>query len=287
MRQVEKGNEVLVVGAGFIGRRIAQYLWGQNIAVTLASRSSSSKEPNCLHLDLSDPKSISKVLCDVKPCCIVLTAFDFLADRCRNLAMIDNFISSLSHTGTDARVIYLSSSAEYGTLSCPSDAFTEQSPLNPVNEYGEIKAQISANLKSGVNQCNVLRLFNPYSDELPEKYFVGRLWASIFAARASDRNKTQFSLKCHSDVRDFFDFDLLYRITENIIVRDDDVGILNVSTGIGTRVLDLAQGLIDLYCPGKIELNIDYQHPNSSLPYSIGDTGKLASLGFVSKKLEL
>ena len=288
MKVNSKNLDVLVIGSGFLGRRLAEYLRIRGLNVGVASRSSPSTTLNSFKLDLLDSHSIGNTLRSSTPDCIILTAFNFSLDSEVNLKMVRNLLVQLSVENQKPKFIYYSTSAEYGSLESPRSNFSEDSPQNPVNKYGEIKALITNELAAELERHNILRIFNPYSTEMPEKYFLGKIWREIRQIQKAKSGLVRsIDLSYHSDVRDFIDLQSLFDVTENIVNRNDDIGILNVASGTGTKISDLTEMLITKYCEGRLSLKLDESKPFSSLPYSIGDVSKLISLGIIPKQMEV
>ena len=123
---------------------------------------------------------------------------------------------------------------------------------------------------------------------MPGKYFLGKIWREIRQMQKAESGLVRsIDLSYHSDVRDFINLQSLFEVTENIVRRNDDIGVLNVASGTGTKISDLTEMLITKYCIGRLSLKLDESKPFSSLPYSIGDVSKLISLGIIPKKLEI
>lgn len=281
-------QEVLIIGAGFLGSRLYDHLRAKHWNTTLASRSRTKTSGTFYKLDLLDQHSVLNVIKANQPNFIVMTAFDFSCDKTQNLNMVENLIRAASALKQPPRLIYYSTSAEYGSLDSDVNSFTENSPLNPQSAYGEIKALISRRLSAEFEKLDILRIFNPYSPQLPERYFVGRIWREIQQTKLSKNDHPQtIHLKYHSDIRDYFNLNYLFEVTAALFTRKEPAGILNIASGKGITIADLTEAMIARYCPGKLVPQLDASFPISALPYSVGSVTKLKSLGIRPGQLEI
>jgi nucleoside-diphosphate-sugar epimerase len=212
-----------------------------------------------------------------------LTAFDFSCDVSNNLTMINNVVTSKAFKQLKPKIIYYSSCAEYGASDNKNYKYKETAIQNPISKYGATKAIITNHLIKNIEDCSVLRIFNPYSRNLSNRFFLGRLWETI----NQEKPKREFIISCANDIRDFFNLILLNTTVEKLILRDESVGILNIASGQGITISNLAQTIIQRFAPDKIEIIIDDTTPNSAAPFSIGSTEKLLSLGISIKELKI
>jgi len=72
--------------------------------------------------------------------------------------------------------IYASSGAVYGF---GPNAFTEDSPLNPANEYGKAKVMVENLVKNSGLEYKILRFFFPYGPGTPKHQLFGKLIENI------------------------------------------------------------------------------------------------------------
>ena len=270
---------ILVAGGGQLGGYIASRLRQQGLEVYMAGRSVSTSVPSC-KVDLCDHESVKALLEDIKPECIIVTAFDFTLDEISNVLLIDNLLRCISDTGTEPKIIYFSSCAEYGTLKLDKSGFSESDAPNPISKYGEIKAKVAEHLASRYELLDILRIFNLYSRNMPPGCFVGRLWEAILA-----NDKSEFEFSYYEDVRDYFNFNLLGEVVENLVSRTASVGIVNVCSGTGIRISDLAREIVAKSRRLDFRLVLNAELPYGELPVSVGLTEKMELLGVSPKPL--
>lgn len=151
---------------------------------------------------------------------------------------------------TDARVIFFSSAAVYGTpVRVPID---EDHPIRPISPYGLTKAvgEEYARLYHELYGLNVsvIRPFNVYSERLAgDNPYAGVI------VRFVDNALRRRPLVVHGDggqTRDFVHVSDVVQLVALLLDGRGNGGVFNCGTGTPTKVGDLAEWVRDRFDPG-------------------------------------
>ena len=129
--------EVLILGAGFTGSRVAKRLLARGLSVTCTHRSL---------IDFTRPESHSQLLALVRPGCIVLHSIPTLERACDR-----TFVKALGDF--PSRVVYLSTTAVYGAAECVN----ENTPVQPRNVRQRARLETEQAVASGPWSSLILR----------------------------------------------------------------------------------------------------------------------------------
>jgi len=142
------------------------------------------------------------------------------------------------------KVVYASSTAVYGE---PSQIpLREDHPTRPINPYGASKLAgesiMEAYNKTYALPTISLRYFNVYGPRMRGGQYAGVISKFLEAAK---KNK---QLKIFGDGGQTRDFIHVYdvAIANKIALESHEVGVFNIGTGIETRIIDLANLIIQL-----------------------------------------
>jgi len=137
------------------------------------------------------------------------------------------------------RFVFASSTAVYGEP--PKIPITEDMPTNPINPYGASKlaaeALVNAYAKTYGLSTISLRYFNVYGSRMKTGSYAGVIAKFITAAL---RGEPLIIYGDGNQIRDFVYVEDVARANV-IAIKSKATGSFNVGTGVGTRILELAQ----------------------------------------------
>jgi NDP-hexose 4-ketoreductase len=153
-------------------------------------------------------------------------------------------IELLAKIGEGVSFCHLGSSAEYKPLKRPQKT-TEETPTEPVGEYGKIKLQTTQSVLKAAHQGDiqgyVLRLFNPIGIRMSPTTLVGRICALL-----RDASENHLRLGSLNSYRDYIDIrDVVRAIVASLPKANFLQGrILNIGTGSAQYTRHLVKGLL-------------------------------------------
>jgi len=151
-----------------------------------------------------------------------------------DLAVFRNFLDTLDELNSDAKVVFFSSGGTvYGNGEPP---FREDSPANPISEYGKAKLLQEAELRSRARAGVSVRISNPYGPgqyPAPGQGVIGH-W--LFAAAA---DKTIQLIGSLGVVRDYIFIDDLIDALVTIQGYSNLPDTLNIGSGQPTKLSDV------------------------------------------------
>ncbi len=176
------------------------------------------------------------------------------------------------------RLIFMSSAAVYGDpVYIPID---ENHPVNPLNPYGETKLEgeeiIRRSIKRGEIQAVIVRLFNAYGPRQEGNPYAGVV--QKFIERVSS-GKPPIIFGDGLQSRDFIYVKDVVSGLLYILERVEDSMILNLGTGVETRIIDLARLILDLL--GRSDLDPVFSDPRpGDVRRSVADIRRLREMGW-------
>jgi nucleoside-diphosphate-sugar epimerase len=153
-------SATLIVGCGYLGRRVAALWRGQGRRVFAASR-------HAAHL----PGDVESIVCDVldpaslkslprAETILYAVGFDRTSGASMRSVYVDGLANVLAHLPAPARFVYVSSSSVYGQTD--GGWVDESSPTEPVEESGRIVLDAEATLRARMPNAIVLRFAGIY-----------------------------------------------------------------------------------------------------------------------------
>ncbi|OFW83655.1 MAG: hypothetical protein A2018_04345 [Alphaproteobacteria bacterium GWF2_58_20] len=190
------------------------------------------------------------------------------ANLTRNLEPQFLFLKGLVDTGL-TNITVAGSCLEYGLL---EGAVREDMCVQPVTYYGLAKHTLRCMLDMLANQdmkLKWLRCFYVYGKGQRPQAILPQLLSAI------ERGDKVFNMSKGEQVRDFIHVDTLAFNTILAAEAHENLGILNMGSGHGTRVIDLVRHVIEEK-GASIELNPGYYPYPSYEPFAFqADTTKL------------
>lgn len=290
-------KKIIITGAnGFIGSNLTRLLLRSGFDVTITVRRSSDiwrieeimSEVNAFYLAKSTNDEFSDIFRLVKP--------DFLinaigADQKKNIrdersTWLGNFDSLINITAAlknlpNTFLIQLGSSFEYGKSTLKNNPLNEDSPCEPVSDYGITKLLSTEYLRYlGINRILrsvCVRIFNVYGPyESPERLIPDIVLKTL--------NGSNVVLKNPRVTRDFIHIIDVAEVVRLIMAREDHMDenkfdILNVGSGVAHTVEEVANYIMEI--TGSIlpvVINSSDARPENSFPGPIANIGKIRSV---------
>lgn len=172
---------IVITGAsGFIGRRLVQALsQAGGWRIKALSRQDDRQLSDCsgvevVAVDLSDPESLKGIV--ETDCVVVNLVYLWQGGERKNLEIIQNLLDACLGGGA-RRLVHVSTAAVVGRV--PGDLVTEETPSNPVTEYGVTKLKVERLIEAATGRgldtvtLRPTAVFGPAGD--PLKAMVGDL----------------------------------------------------------------------------------------------------------------
>ncbi len=245
----------LILGAGFIGCHLAQYLLGQGVRVTVFTRSlneqlSSLQQQGCKVVigEFSQPQDYVELLAGVDIVYHLISTtvpktsndnpvYDINSNLCSTVQLLEAV--SKCHTDKQPKIIYVSSGGTvYGTPEyLPLD---EKHKTDPVCSYGVVKLAIEKYLHmysrvKGLKYV-VLRLSNPYGEYIRNDNLQGIIPVCL---QKILQGSTIEIWGDGSAVRDYLHVDDVVEALYGASFYQGERKLFNIGSGVGTSILEL------------------------------------------------
>jgi nucleoside-diphosphate-sugar epimerase len=257
-------RSLLVTGAGgFISRHIVEYLRKQNPGTQIVALDRSGRENQdadyCVSCDLiqENQSRIAEIIRQYDVEAVVHCAGSAGPDRESlrrdNLLTTTLLIETIFQTKPGVPFCHLGSAAEYKPLEKPQKT-SEDTPKEPVGEYGRVKLQTTEVVLRAASRGDVggyvLRLFNPIGTGMPETNLVGRVCDFL-------RNGQEACLRVGSldSYRDYIDVrDVARAVVASLQQAESIVGqVINIGSGSAQSTRDLVNGLLS-FCSRPVSV---------------------------------
>lgn len=153
-------------GAGFLGNRLLRRATQFISAGTLHHTPSTSLPGVTFHVcDLQNPEEVQILLDRVQPDVIIHAACSEQGKGIETIVPAAGLLA-LQSAERDIRFIHLSTDQVFDGTSAP---YTEESPTNPINPYGDAKAQAEELIRSLNPQATIVRTSLLYDLRTPDR----------------------------------------------------------------------------------------------------------------------
>ncbi|MFC1669085.1 GDP-mannose 4,6-dehydratase [Spirochaetota bacterium] len=263
---------------GFVGKELSSCL--QNKGHDVYGCDINGNKKNIYNIDITDLKSVEKILLKVNPHVIFhLAAISFVDYKNPeklfqvNVAGTVNIITSLLKLKTLPRFILISSSQVYGFGNNSTEPISESFPISPVNHYGASKAA-SEIIASAFNIENnipttIIRPFNHIGKGQNYQFIVPKL------VNAFKRGDSEIDLGNTNVIRDFLDIRDVVNAYIGVMENFKNGEIYNLSSGKSTKILNIIEILQKLTNHSiKIKTKESLLR-NNEIKSIVGDSSKL------------
>jgi len=277
----------LVTGAsGFLGQFICRELAGRNVEVVTLSRSTGQGVARSILLPEPLTRArLTGILDKVRPDTVYHLAGTSRSDNLdllyrTNVLYAAELLEAALGGNCRPTVVLVGSAAEYGRPIRPNFIVRESDCCSPTSAYGISKlAQTHHGIGAAIRGLPVVvaRLFNPIGAGSTQSNALGNFVAQIAAMGSRGGILKTGPLAA---IRDFIDVADAARTLVELANRPEATGqVINLCTGVGTRLQSLVDRLIALAAIPLVHEIDDQRHGTSDIDAVIGDPGLLNRLG--------
>ena len=266
---------VFVTGArGFVGGHLVPRLLDEGFEVTATDRD----------LDVCDRAAVEAKLKQLLPEAIVhlaaqssvaASALDPEQTHRINTAGALSVLEGALRCDRRPRILLIGSADQYGSVGLGSPPFTEDSPLAPASAYARSKTEAERLGTSFVDRGLEVVRIRAFSHSGPGQSDVFALssFARQIAEIEAGRREPVLRVGNLDSVRDYLDVADVVEAYLRLLDPNVPADIYNVASGVGTRLGDLLDGLLDLADPRpSIERDPGRFRPADC---SVGDASRL------------
>jgi Nucleoside-diphosphate-sugar epimerases len=231
------------------------------------------------------PAEMEALVSEIAPQCIIHLAGSSSAASIADLYRVNtifaaNILKAAALLRSSPHVLLVGSAAEYGPVPDADLPVTETFPCQPNTAYGITKlAQTLHGLASAAAglPVTIARVFNPIGPGMSSSLALGSFADQIASLPSSGGTLRTGDLDVERDFVDVREASrLLIELALNPVAQGE---IVNVCTGIGSRLLDVTQQLIAC---SETPVQLQYESSrtgNSNVRRFVGSPAKLESLG--------
>jgi nucleoside-diphosphate-sugar epimerase len=243
---------ILISGAsGFLGSYITKILNNQNIEYLVLSRNkyiSHNKTCNYIYFNIESDSLTSKlnILNKYNLDSFLHLAWNNLDDfsSINHLEQVENHFQLIKYViNKGVKNIFVAGTClEYGNEGGP---FDEKSVPNPFTNYAVAKNNLRIKLEQLQKRIN----FNLIWFRIFYIYGKGQRETSLFSSleNAIQRNEKTFTLTTSDNIYDFIDVSDAAQMIMQLLKIKNNLGIINICSGKGTKVINLANDIKKLF----------------------------------------
>lgn len=234
---------VLIVGAsGLLGSKLFNAFSKDENCLTFGTYFS-NKAKNQVYLDITNEKSVKKIIEKYDPDCVICPAANPNVEYCEespeetrktNVLGIKNIIDNIK-SKPNVKFVYFSSEYVFDGESGP---YSEEDEPHPINEYGKQKLEVENIIKENLNNYLIIRTTVVYGWERKGKNFVIRVIKNLKNNKIMRVPSDQISSPTYAN-------NMADAVKE--LVDKDRVGIYNL---VGSDIMDryeFAKNIADIF----------------------------------------
>jgi nucleoside-diphosphate-sugar epimerase len=246
---------LVIAGTSFVGRHLCRQLAQRAIAHSATTR---TPRPGLLGCDLTCPDEIHAVIQSVQPRwifnCAGATAQSNPEEmHALHVTATESLLEAVALHAPDAVTVLFGSAAEYGPVQPELLPIRDDTPARPTSAYGRSKlamTQTAERLAHAIGlRVHVVRPFNLLGRGLGKQFLAASLCERLLQAKKLGESGA-FPVANGQATRDWVDVrdavDAVLRLALDAPPTRGSVGKFNISTGVETSVLTLAEHLCRL-----------------------------------------
>jgi GDP-4-dehydro-6-deoxy-D-mannose reductase len=282
-------KKILVLGSsGFIGKNLCPYLEENRFEIIRADQAGAVD----VNVDALHQEQILALLEKYRPDCII-NLIGYTDERRPdliyklNLFPFINTAESLIRLNIRARIILISSAAEFGEPISTNSPVKENDIKNPISNYGVAKLTqtLTAQIYHNVHGIDLVigRPFNIIGNNMSPK-LVPACFIDQFLKYSKQNNTIEIKTKYLDSVRDFISVEDVNQAILTIINFGKSGESYNICSGIGISISNVVKLVAketssSNYIIAKSTNTLD----KNVISYSVGDNSKLKYLGWGCK----
>lgn len=253
MHNMDSSRVLLVGGAGYVGRAVANLL--ESSAITFAVFDNFSVGDKALvegkgweyfEEDVTDEQAVHRCIEQFKPThIVVLAALHFIPyciqhpreTEAVNVTGLQNVVGAIVADHTDTQLLFVSSAAVYQDA---DKALSEEDPLGPIDIYGETKLKAEHLVRAQLFNYKIVRLFNVFGRSDPHPHVIPRIFQEL------SKDASRLELGDLTPKRDYVHVDDVASGILAVLKEGKNRETYNIGTGSAHSVDEVVQQLFGL-----------------------------------------
>ena len=268
-----KKKILLVGGSGYIGSNIIPFLNSYEIYVYDRNRTSLSKNIMGYELGATDDDSLfCSYINQIKPD-IVYYAVSCFSSKYNDKLAAKSIRTLMASIPKNTIVVYLGSSAVYGSMPYDVERIKETEVPRPLSDYGNFKLFEEDEFRAQMNLLSrkviFTRIFNVIGPREPKRMVSG-----AFVRRLME-NKSRIEVGNLTASRDFVDVRDIGKALADLAFRGTSGEVYNICSGKSIRINKILEKIIHNMQISPIVVADKDKLKDSDVPYLVGNNNKI------------